>query len=40
MRVFVVLLLLAGCGAEDPPEGGAPAVGTISTGPSTGIEPL
>ena len=36
MRVLVVLLLLAGCGADDPPVAAAPGVGTISTG----VEPL
>ena len=38
MRFLMLMLVLglAGCGADDPPAGGAPAVGTISTG----IEPL
>ena len=36
MRILVVLLLLAGCGADDPPAGGSTANGTITSG----VEPL
>ena len=36
MRLLMVLIILAGCGADDPPQGSAAGVGTISTG----VEPL